>query len=128
MSTDNENTNFLWGHSSLQRNFRKNLTDTDFVNVGRKIKTVQVKECSLKEVIDGIVITTKAGRYFDEIKYTDDGNYYTLKANHSVVVEGHDMDYSNTFKLFFEDLFETYGVKTEAKISVNNVFMKIYKM
>jgi hypothetical protein len=42
MSADNENTNFLWGHSSLQRNFRKNLIDTDFVNVGRKIKTVQV--------------------------------------------------------------------------------------
>jgi hypothetical protein len=58
MSDDNENTNFLWGHSSLQRNFRKNLTDTDFVNVGRKIKTVQVLT-NLGMIVEYLYVTRK---------------------------------------------------------------------
>lgn len=84
-----------------------------------------LKECTLKEVMDGLVITIKAEKLLDEIKYTDDGNYYTLRVNHSVVCCG--IGYSNSFKLFFEGLFEAYGAKTETKISENNLFMKIYK-
>lgn len=84
-----------------------------------------LKECTLKEVMDGLVITTKAGKWLDEIKYTDDGNYYTLRVNHSVVCCG--IGFSNSFKLYFEGLFEAYGAKTETKISENNIFMKIYK-
>ncbi len=84
-----------------------------------------LKECTLKEIMDGLIITTKAGKWLDEIKYTDDGNYYTLRVNHSVVCCG--IAFSNSFKLYFEDLFKAYGAKTETKISENNLFMKIYK-
>ncbi len=84
-----------------------------------------LKECTLKEVMDGLVIIIKAEKVLDEIKYTDDGNYYTLRVNHSVFCCG--IGYSNSFKLFFEGLFEAYGAKTETKISENNLFMKIYK-
>src|SRR4030067_1415941 len=70
-----------------------------------------LKECSLKEVMDGIDITGKALKFFDELKYTDDGNYYTLKVHHSVVIRG--LEGSKSFKLFFESVFETYEVKTE---------------
>ncbi len=75
--------------------------------------------------MDGLIITTKAGKWLDEIKYTDDGNYYTLRVNHSVVCCG--IAFSNSFKLYFEDLFKAYGAKTETKISENNLFMKVYK-
>ena len=84
-----------------------------------------LKECTLKEVMDGLVVTVKAEKILDEIKYTDNGSYCTLKVNHSVVCCS--IGFSNSFKLFFEGLFEAYGAKTETKVSENNLFMKIYK-
>lgn len=43
-----------------------------------------LKECSLKEVMDGIVITTGIGNWLDTINYTENGSYYTLKVMHSL--------------------------------------------
>lgn len=82
-----------------------------------------LKECSLKEVIDGIVITTKMGNWLDTINYTDDDHYYSLKVTHS----GGSMNYSKGFKIFFESLFRAYGVKTQSEISENSLFMKVFK-
>ncbi len=82
-----------------------------------------LKKCSLKEVIEGIVFTTRnLDGVLDTISYSDDGNHYNLKITHTV-----SMKYSRLFNLFFEDLFEVYGVRTESEISKNSIFMKIYK-
>jgi hypothetical protein len=82
-----------------------------------------IRECSLKEVMDGVVITARVGNWLDTINYTDNGNHYTLIATHSIG----NIKYSNSFKIFYETLFEAYDVKTQSKISDNSLFMKIYK-
>ncbi|SNQ62459.1 conserved hypothetical protein [Candidatus Methanoperedens nitroreducens] len=82
-----------------------------------------IRECSLKEVMDGIVITARAANWLDTINYTDNSDHYTLIATHSVG----NIKYSNSFRIFYETLFEVYGVKTQSKISDNSLFMEIYK-
>lgn len=79
-------------------------------------------KCNLKEVIDGLIIVVKAQNVADTINYTDDGSHYTLRLIHSL-----NFNTSKIFKMFIENMFETYGVKTESEISDNIVFMKIYK-
>ncbi len=103
------------------------------VVIGLKLSEYQVafycrkplKECSLKEVMDGIVNSLKIVNLFDAINYTDCGNYYSLEVVHTLGTGN--MDATMSFKLFFQDFFETYGVKTECNISENSLFMKIYK-
>ncbi len=82
-----------------------------------------IKECSLKEVMDGVIITARAGNWLDTINYIDNSDHYTLIATHSVG----NIKYSNSFRIFYETLFEAYGVKTQSKISDNSLFIKIYK-
>lgn len=83
-----------------------------------------LKECSLEEVIYGIVATSKLGNWFDTVTYTDDGNYYTLKVIHSIGSN----NYSKSIKLFFESLFKAYGANIKSDMSENSFFMKIFKM
>ncbi len=37
-----------------------------------------LKNCSLKDVIDGMIINAKMSHWFDEVDYRDEGNYYTI--------------------------------------------------
>lgn len=82
-----------------------------------------LKECNLKEVMDGIIITARAANWLDTINYSDNSDNYTLIATHSVG----NIKYSNSFRIFYETLFEAYGVKTQSKISDNSLFIKIQK-
>ncbi len=82
-----------------------------------------IRECCLKEVMDGVVITARAGNWLDTINYTDSSDHYMLIATHSIG----NIKYSNSFRIFYEVLFEVYGVKTQSKISDNSLFIKIYK-
>ena len=81
-----------------------------------------LKECSLKEIMDGLVAAAKMCNWFDSIKYTDDGDHYTLSISHSLGLYG-----SMATKLMIESLFKTYGVKIESEISERNIFMNIFK-
>lgn len=82
-----------------------------------------LKECSLKEVMDGIVITTKIGNWLDTINYTDEGSFYTLKATHSAG----SINFSKLLKKYFEILFDSYGAKTHCDMSENSLFIKVFK-
>lgn len=82
-----------------------------------------LKECSLKEVVDGIILTSKVGNWLDSINCTDEGEYYSLKVTHS----GGSENYSRIFKIFFENLFRAYGARTESEISDYSLFMKVFK-
>ncbi len=82
-----------------------------------------LKDMSLKEVVDGIVITSRAGNWLESIEYIDDGNYYTIIATHNAK----DTDVSKMFEIFFGTLFESYGVKTESIVTEHSLFMKIFK-
>ncbi len=83
-----------------------------------------LRECNLKEVMDGVVITARVANWLDTINYTDNSDHYTLIATHSIG----NIKYSNSFKIFYQTLFEKYGIKTQSKISDNSLFMKIYKI
>lgn len=84
-----------------------------------------LKECSSKEIMEGIVNTFRIINIMDAINYVDCGNYYSLNVIHTLSMGS--MDASMSFKSSFERLFKTYGVKTESTISENSLFMKIYK-
>ena len=43
-----------------------------------------LKECSLKEVIDGIVIISKLSNWFDTVDQTEDKGLFTLVITHSL--------------------------------------------
>ena len=81
-----------------------------------------LKKCSLVEVIEGIIITTRIGNWFDTINHKDNGDHYILEVNHVLKMKG-----SRLFNAFFEGLFEEYGVKTESEISETGFFIKVYK-
>lgn len=82
-----------------------------------------LKDMSLKEVVDGLVVTSRAGNWLESLECKDDGKCYTLIATHNAK----DLKYSNLFKLFFSSLFESYGVKTESTMTEHSLFMKIFK-
>jgi hypothetical protein len=81
-----------------------------------------LKEISLKELLDGVVITGGMSNWFDTIDYKDDGNHYTMLITHSLGLNN-----SKLNRMGIESLFETYGVKVESTISEKTIFMKIYK-
>lgn len=98
---------------------RQNLSEYQVVWYYQK----PLKELSLKEVMEGIVLTTRITNVLDTINYTDDNDHYTLKANHSAG----SIEYSRIFIKFFETLFSAYGVRTESEISGNSIFIKVFK-
>lgn len=81
-----------------------------------------LKECSLKEIVEGMVICGKVSGWFDTINYTDDGDHYTLKATHSLGI-----NMSKQFVMMEESVYKNYGVKTDKHLSERSFFLKIFK-
>ncbi len=81
-----------------------------------------LKECTLKEVVEGIVINGKMAHWFDTINYTDDGDRYTIKITHDMGINN-----SIVHKILNESVFNTYGVRTESEISERSLFIKVFK-
>jgi hypothetical protein len=82
-----------------------------------------LKDMSLKEVVEGIVVTSRIANWLESIEYIDDGNCYTIMATHNAK----NASFSKIFELFFQNLFETYGVKTESTVTDHGLLMKIFK-
>jgi hypothetical protein len=81
-----------------------------------------LKKCSLKEVMNAVVISGRVANWFDAVNYTDDGKYYTINIGHSL-----GLNHSKLSKTLLETLFETYGVKTDSEISDRSIFVRVYK-
>ena len=81
-----------------------------------------LKECSLKEIMDAIVVNAKAGNWFESLKYIDDGDHYTLTMTHDM-----GLNCSKINEVLFETLFKSYGAKINSTISDRTLFVKIYK-
>jgi len=81
-----------------------------------------LKEMSLKEVIDGVVIMGNISNWFDTIDYIDDSSHYTMLITHSLGLNN-----SKLNRMGIERLFETYGARVESTISEKTIFMKVYK-
>ncbi len=81
-----------------------------------------LKEFSLKEVVEGLVIIARMSHWFDIVDYVDNGDYYTLKISHSM-----GLNLSKMQEILYQSLFMTYGARAESTISEKTFFMKIYK-
>jgi hypothetical protein len=81
-----------------------------------------LKECSLKEIVDGLTIVFRISHLFDTIDYKDNGDYYLLMVTHSLGLNS-----SKLNLLTFESVFNTYGVKVWSMISEKTIFMRIFK-
>jgi hypothetical protein len=81
-----------------------------------------LKECSLKEIIEGIVLNIKVQNSSDSVNYTEEDGYYTINIAHSLGI-----NLSRTSVIMHESAFKSYGVKYECKFSERSIFFKIYK-
>lgn len=81
-----------------------------------------LKECSLKEVMDGLVINLKITNWLDTIDYTDDGSHYTLIITHSM-----GLAFSKLLVVSTDNMFKNYGVKTESITSTKSIFIRVFK-
>ena len=81
-----------------------------------------LKKCSLKEIMDGIVINFQVANWYDSINYAENSDHYALKIFHSAGINN-----SIITKAFFEDLFREYGAKIETEMSDNSLFVKVFK-
>jgi len=81
-----------------------------------------LKECSLNEVINGLVVSARMSHWFDTIDYIDDGGHYKLKITHSLGFNN-----SKIVQICHDSVFKTYEAKIESVISEKTIFMKIFK-
>ncbi len=81
-----------------------------------------LEECSLKEVIDGLVINLKITNWFDTVDYANNGDDYKLIMTHTF-----GFTFSKLIRTSIETLFETYGGKANCTVSVKTIFIRISK-
>jgi len=81
-----------------------------------------LKECTLEEVVEGIVVNAKMVNWCDTVYSTNNKDHYTVNLTH-----GFGLNASKNLKLAHESLFKTYGVDFKTTISEKTVFMKIFK-
>jgi len=81
-----------------------------------------LKECSLQEIIEGMILNINIQGSADTINYTDSSSYYTVNITHSM-----GLNFAKMLTMEQESLFESYGVKIETNISKRSIFFKIFK-
>jgi hypothetical protein len=81
-----------------------------------------LKECSLKEVMDGLVFNSKFTGLMDSLSYIDYGDHYRIKIIHDMGLNN-----SKWLKIMYECLFKEYGACTEFTISDRSLFINVYK-
>jgi hypothetical protein len=79
-------------------------------------------ECSLVEIMEGLVMLFKVSNLVDTIEYSDDDDHYTLKMTHDF-----GLNHSRMLKAANEGLFKTYGVHADYVLSDRSIFCKVYK-
>ena len=81
-----------------------------------------LKECSLKEVIDGVLLSARVSKWFDTLNCTEAEDSYTLVFTHDLGLTN-----SKIVQMLFENVFHLYGARTETSISEMTFLQKIYK-
>jgi hypothetical protein len=82
-----------------------------------------INKCSLKEVIDALVIINRTSNNFDTVDCKEDSNHYTLIYTHSNGIKG-----SKMASMTNEIIFQSYGAEVESIVSEKTIFMKIFKI
>lgn len=101
----------------------------DFVNKSRPIEFAieyyyqkPLKECTLPEVLNCIILAARIANNADMISYTDAGDYYELCFNHNL-----GMNVSKCHVMFTGSALRSYGVRFEHTLSEITVFFRIFK-
>lgn len=81
-----------------------------------------IKECSLHEIIQGIIVNTNIQGGADTVNYKEDDNNYNINITHSMGI-----NWGNGLVIFFESLLKSYGAKFESHFSERSVFIKVLK-
>ncbi len=82
-----------------------------------------LKECNLKEIVDGLMIAFKISHLFDTVDYKDNGDYYMLILTHSLGLNNSKLNI-----ITLESVFKTYGVNIDSIVSEKTVFIKLFKI
>lgn len=82
-----------------------------------------LRECSLKEIMDGLMVVSNAAKVFDSINYQDEDTHYLIKINHSART----IKFSISIKILLISLFRSYGLNIDCDISESSVFSKVPK-
>ncbi|OPY25536.1 MAG: hypothetical protein A4E28_03080 [Methanocella sp. PtaU1.Bin125] len=81
-----------------------------------------LKECSLKEVVDGLVVTSRALDWYDKVECLEDEGRYTFKITHTMGPNA-----SRIIQMVDENLLYTYDARFETIVSDNGVSHIILK-
>jgi len=81
-----------------------------------------LKECTLQELIDGLICNIKIQSSADTITCTEDGQSYAIHMTHSFGIKG-----SQTLVMMNERALESYGAKFESNYSERSITFKIFK-
>ena len=81
-----------------------------------------LKECSLLEIIEAVVLNIKMQSSASSINYVDKGDHYTITVVHEMGI-----NVSKTLVVMIESAFKSYGVSVESDFSVRSVNFKIIK-
>lgn len=81
-----------------------------------------LEECSLKEIVNGLVVNLKITNWLETIDYKNDDSYYKLIITHDL-----GSLFSKLVTTWIENMFKTQGIKVESIVSVKTIFIKILK-
>lgn len=81
-----------------------------------------LKECTLQEIINAVVIKLRIQGGADIVNCTETDNYYEINMTHSLGI-----NCSKIVALMDENMFDTYGAKYETHCSERSVFFRVFK-
>jgi hypothetical protein len=81
-----------------------------------------LEECSLKEIINGLVINLKITNWLDTIDYISDDSHYKLIITHDL-----GFTFAKLLTIWIDNMFKNYGVKVESTFSTKTIFTKVFK-
>jgi len=81
-----------------------------------------LEECSLKEIVNGLVINLKITNWLDTIDYTDCDSYYKLIITHDL-----GFTFAKLLTVWVDNMFKTHRINVESIHSTKTIFVKIFK-
>jgi hypothetical protein len=81
-----------------------------------------LKKCSVKELVEGIVMTVRMTNLFDSVTYTEEADHYLVKISNSLGINN-----SIIGRMEIENICKSYGARCESFVSDMLCMTKIYK-
>lgn len=81
-----------------------------------------LQDCTLSELLEMVVLFIKLQNSYESVNYTDEGDHFLFRLTHK-----YGMNHSRLQLMMIKSLFESYGVKTESRVSEWSLFVKVHK-